>query len=234
LVLSGPNVKLATVEPGTVFKRYIGKTDSYEDINIVESQKGEGFDQLEGCLAAIDNEEIIKGVILEQNNLIGIISGREKFKLEIKSSQQIDRQSKLAAESTEMEGEPGLNEPYLFITTNIPSAGEPVLGRDNIVHLFGTGFKFDPDTNNMTLSIDGQIIEGKIELTQDGSMKSDIEIPTILPNGKHTIKVLQKTQNIEISASGSFVKETIDDFEEKDREKSFSFVKDDVTELDKS
>jgi dienelactone hydrolase len=84
LVLSGNSreIMMVTVSPGTISTRYINKTKEHNELNIIESEQGEGFDELEGCLAALQNGEIIKGVILKQNEIAGIISGREEFKEE--------------------------------------------------------------------------------------------------------------------------------------------------------
>ena len=53
LVLSGNEIKTITITPGSVFKRYAGKTKEYREANIVESEKGEGFKKLKGCLTAL-------------------------------------------------------------------------------------------------------------------------------------------------------------------------------------
>ena len=49
LILSDGEIKKITVTPGTTFKRYIGKTKDFRELNIVESEQGEGFDGLKGC-----------------------------------------------------------------------------------------------------------------------------------------------------------------------------------------
>ena len=48
LVLSGNEIKTITITPGSVFKRYAGKTKEDREANIVESEKGEGFSELKG------------------------------------------------------------------------------------------------------------------------------------------------------------------------------------------
>ena len=80
-----------TLTPGTVFKRYVGETEVVSELNIVESEQGEGFDGLKGCLAAIEKGEIIKGVILKENQIFGIISGKEEIKeVEDKVVEEVD------------------------------------------------------------------------------------------------------------------------------------------------
>jgi pimeloyl-ACP methyl ester carboxylesterase len=80
LILDGTAVKMVTVTPGTVFKRYTGKTKQYSELNVIESEKGEGFNGLEGCAAALQNEGVIKGIILKEGEIMGILSGKKEFK----------------------------------------------------------------------------------------------------------------------------------------------------------
>jgi hypothetical protein len=80
LVLSNKDqVKRITVTPGTVFERYPGKTQDYRELDIVESENGKGFQGLKGCLAAIENGEVIKAIILKENKIFGIISGQKEY-----------------------------------------------------------------------------------------------------------------------------------------------------------
>lgn len=69
------------------------KTKEHDDLNIIECEKGEGFDELKGCLAALQNGEIIKGIILKQNEVVGVISGKEEFKEE--KAEKNDMQGKI-------------------------------------------------------------------------------------------------------------------------------------------
>jgi hypothetical protein len=80
LILAGNSVKMITVTPGTVYERYTGKTKEYTDLDIIESENGEGFNGLSGCIAALQNNEIIKGIILKEKGIVGILSGKAEFK----------------------------------------------------------------------------------------------------------------------------------------------------------
>ena len=73
------HVKKITVSPGTVFERYPGKVQAYPNLDIVEFKNGEGFEGLKGCLAAIENGEIIKAIVLKGTKIFAIISGQEEF-----------------------------------------------------------------------------------------------------------------------------------------------------------
>lgn len=106
LVLSGNEVKTITVTPHTVFKRYTGRTEEYPELNIVESEKGEGFNELKGCLAALENDEVIKAVILNKNKTIGIISGKQEFK---EAEKDVDRRKRVDGVNPVDEGQHQVN-----------------------------------------------------------------------------------------------------------------------------
>jgi hypothetical protein len=240
LVLSDIEIKRITVTPGTVFKRYIGKTKDYQELNIVESEEGEGFNKLKGCLAAVQNDEIIKGVIQKENKIQGIISGKQEFK-EVEN--KVEGIGIIPGKQEFKEGENKQDDkskgekskvdskvPYIFITTSVPVAGLPVLGSDRVIHVSGTGFKFDPKSrkNHVIVKIDGQVINKTAKLAQDGSIKLQQKIQEGLDYGKHTIDIIQQIQKIQkkkkkivnITASSTFVKAALDDFEEEMEEKT--------------
>lgn len=79
LILKQNEVKRITVTEGTTYKRYPGKSRSLPKLNIVESSNGAGFNGLEGCLAAIQEGQKIKGIVLKENEIFGIICGKEEF-----------------------------------------------------------------------------------------------------------------------------------------------------------
>lgn len=217
LTLSGHEVKALTLTPGTVFERYVGKTKKSNELYITESEKGEGFTGLLGCMAALKNGEIIKGIILKENEIIGVISGKEQFKHEDKNSPPVVTQNISGEESTETASDPESTEPYLFVSTNIPISGEPVVGRDNIIHLFGTGFNFDSGAGYVSIMLDGQLIEKNLKVGQNGNVKAELRLSNMLSDGKHIIKMVQNLQEYEIVAIGSIVKTTIDDFGDEDK-----------------
>ena len=80
LVLKQNEVKTITITPGTVYERYIGETKNHHELDIIESEDGAGFDGLKGCLAALQEGDLIKGIILKENEIFGIISGKQEFK----------------------------------------------------------------------------------------------------------------------------------------------------------
>jgi hypothetical protein len=222
LKLSGNEVERITVTPGTIFKRYIGKTKKdYPELNIVEAEKGDGFEGLEGCLAAVQKGEIIKGIILKQNQnqIVGIISGKEEFKEEEQEEEEEERQVDEGAQGGSGENEPGerrhetnSKQPYLFITTNIPLSGNHVLGNDGIIHVFARNFKFDPNgKNDVMITVDSIPIEQTAKVREDGTIQSQVEVhPNDLSYGKHIVQIIQHLDNEEITAIESFVKASVD------------------------
>ena len=79
IVLSRRKVKKVTVSPGTIFKRYRGETQEYHKIDIKESKRGMGFKGMKGVIAAIQKGEVVKALIIKENELFGIISGQQEF-----------------------------------------------------------------------------------------------------------------------------------------------------------
>ena len=224
LILSGRKIKKISVTPGSTFKRYLGKTIDYSELSIVESEQGEGFDGLKGCLAAIHNGEIIKGVILKENELFGIISGKREFKEQ--ENKSVEEEVKIITTEGDFknrENEPDYKfkdkkrrirskNPYLFIRTSIRIMGTRVVGMDGIISLFATGFKFIPKTNShVKIMIGSQVINKKVRVMQNGNVESQIRIPKELTNGEHIVKIVQKINRKVITASGSIVKASIDD-----------------------
>jgi hypothetical protein len=232
LILSGAEMEKISITPGTTFKRYIGNTKDYRELNIVESEQGEGFDGLKGGLAAIENGEIIKGVILKENQIVGIISGKGEFKEEEEEENKVIEQdlgitSGKGEFKEEVKNKPhykskgkdsnigSKQQPYLFINTSFPIMGIPVLGTDGVLNLFAKGFKFVPRRNNyVKIMIDSRVINQSAKVTQDGNVKAQLKVSGELFYGEHIVKVVQKVNRKSIIASGGFVKAATDDIAE--------------------
>jgi hypothetical protein len=233
LLLAGAEIRKITVTPGTTFKRYIGNTKDYRELTIVESEQGEGFDGLKGAPAAVKNEEIIKGVILKENQIIGIISGKGEFKEEEVEEEEENKvvqedlgiisgkgdfkeaKSKPRYKSKGKDSNVGSKEPYLFIRTSVPIMGTSVLGRDSVINLFAKGFKLIPRKNNyVKIMIDSQVINQSAKVLQDGTVRAQLKVSEELFYGEHIVKVMQRANRKSITASGTFVKAAIDDFDE--------------------
>ena len=160
IFLSGAEIKKLSVTTGTIFKRFIGKTKDFRELNIVESEQGVGFNELKGCLTVIENGEIIKGIILKENQMIGIISGKEEFnEVEdevVKEGMAVsfskrkfnEVENKLSSKSRGKQINIGSKKPYLFIKPSIPIMGTHVLGNDGLINLFAKGFRFKSKADN--------------------------------------------------------------------------------------
>jgi len=226
LILSGTEIKKISVTPGTTFKRFLRRSEDYCELNIVENEQGgEGFNDLKGGLATLSKGEIIKGVILKENQLIGIITGQEEFKDEenkefedgniTPDEAEFTHVRSVGHESKAKKTDTGSKNPYLFIRTSIPIMGTRVVGRDGITNLFATGFKFKSNANNhVKIMIDSQVISKKVKVMQNGNVEYQLRIPTDLLYGEHTVKIVQKVNRKSITASGSIVKAAIDDIDE--------------------
>jgi hypothetical protein len=205
LILEAVEVKKITVTPGSISKRYLGETKNYNKLNVIEDQQGVGFNGLNGCLDSLQRGEIIKGIFLKENEIIGIITGKEEFTSFTNTPDPNEPQPS--------ERHPESDEPYLFIGTNLPVSGTEVLGSDGIIHIFATGFRFDPNerNNNAIVTIDEKIVNQTAKIMQDGTVKAEVKVSEGLSNGKHVIKLIQQTDNERIFASATFIKANIDD-----------------------
>jgi len=225
LVISDAEVKMITVTPGTDFRRYTGISEEYHDLNIVESEKGEGFDKLEGCIAALKNDGVIKGVVLKENKIIGILSGKDVNSVKNMESGTENQQFKGASDqlidkSMGEDNSDSSTQPYLFVSTTIPMSGESVIGNEGIINIFARGFKFDPQGNNeVTITIDEMVRDVKDKVSIEGTVVSQLRVTTneLLP-GKHTIQVKQEILNNELVAEGSFIRTAMDDSKDKSGE----------------
>jgi hypothetical protein len=225
LILSGAKIMKISVSPGTNFKRYLGKIKDFHELNIVESEQGEGFDGLKGCLAAIDNGEIIEGIVLKENEIFGIISGKEEFKEEKNKVDQVDFIGPKEEDLKEGKNDPDYKskgkdksivskKPYLFISTSIPIMGTSVVGSDGIIKLFAKGFKFVPKRNNdVKIMIDSEVIDKSAKVTQGGNVRSQLKVSKELSYGHHIVKIVQKVNRKSITASERFVKAVIDEID---------------------
>ncbi len=215
LVLTGNKVKRITVSPGTIYRRYTGNTINNSKLNIIESEQGEGFSELQGCLAVIQDGGIVKGIMLKENEVIGIISGKQEFtEVAIRPDNTSDD---ILKEPDSNQWAP--NQPYLFITTSMPVMGTCILGNEGVIHIFATGFKFDPNAHNSVMTkIDEQLINQTINIIQDGTVRSQLKVPEDLSYGQHIVQVIQNVDDEEIKASSTFVKATIENFDENIQE----------------
>ena len=62
--------------------------------------------------------------------------------------------------------------------------------------------------------INSQVIDKSARVTQDGNVRSQIKVSKELSYGQHTVKIVQKVNRKNITASESFVKGVIDDTDE--------------------
>ena len=197
LELSQLNIKSITVTPETKVLRYPGNTINQFQLNISESQNSQGFNGLKGPLAAIENGEIIKAVILKEGEIFGIISGKEQFTNPKRNNNEGDNQGdNLELDDDERSSEdfkPVFDNPYLFLSSDIPISGKVVLGSKGTIHIFAQGFKTDPNSSrNILVIVDEKMINQNVQINQDGQIDSELKLPHELEHGEHTIRLVQK------------------------------------------
>ena len=200
LVLTENKVKTITVTPGSIYRRYTGNTMDNLKLNIVESEQGEGFNGLEGCLAVVREGGIIKGIMLKDNEVIGIISGKQEFTDIAINPDNISENILREPDSNQLEPSP-----YLLISTSIPITGTSVLGNDGTIHIIARGFKFNPIGDNFVkIKFDGRLIKRTFKIMQDGTVNSQLKAPEDLSMGRHMIQVIQEIDGQELIASQYF------------------------------
>ena len=62
--------------------------------------------------------------------------------------------------------------------------------------------------------IDEKTVNQTSKVMQDETVRSEVKVTDELSDGEHTVKVIQRTANQMISASATFIKANIDDFDE--------------------
>jgi hypothetical protein len=223
LELSQRNIKSITITPGTNFLRYPGNSVNEIRLNINTSQKGQGFNGLKGPLAAIQNGEIIKALILKDDEIFGIISGKQQFTNSKRNNRDGDNQRDNLEEEDDArtsvdDFKPDFDTPYIFLSSDIPMSGKVILGSKGIIHIFARGFKTDDtSSHNINIIVDEKIVSQNLQIDKNGTINSPLKLPDELERGEHTIKLVQKIDDNEIAATSTFVKANLDDFDEEQR-----------------
>jgi len=85
--------------------------------------------------------------------------------------------------------------------------------------LLAKGFKFYPKRNNQVrIIIDSQVVHKYLKVLQNGNVRSRLKVPRELAHGNHVIKIVQKLNHKDITATGSFVKAVMDEDEVDENE----------------
>lgn len=189
-----------TVTPGTSFVRY-GSPRRAADVSIVVSAEGSGFRDIAG--------QKVVGVAFRGGKLAGLITSAKTLSPQPNEPAPKPAAIRPPAAATTAQA------PYLFVTTELPMTGLPVLGSNGIVHLRATGFA--PAREGVPqpdVMIDGMRSDSKqAYVDEKGVFVADIKVPDQLPYGVHRIEVVQKTPRAALRAFSQFVKAAIDDFE---------------------
>ena len=199
LELSQLNIKSITVTPGTNSLRYPGNTINRVQLNISESQNGQGFNGLRSAFAAIENGEIIKAIILKEDEIFGTIFRNNLFTNPKRNNNEGDHQG----DNLEFEDDEGTSEedfkpifdnPYIYLSSDISISGKVILGSKGTIHIFARGFKTDSAYSNIIVIVDDKRINQNLQIDQDGTIHSELKLPDELEQGEHTIKLISKNR----------------------------------------
>lgn len=217
LSLIGNRLKRVTVTPGTDYRRYIG-TDSAAPapVTIEESSKGIGFRGLKGCLAALDEEGVIKGIVLEGERVFGVISGKKEFAERPPDDQPAPARPRRTATAKRSDRTTASPRPYVFITTTLPMAGQSVLGEDRTIHVLARGFvRHSRSIAPPTISVDGNVLDQTPTVSSDGTMRTSLTVTGKLASGEHTLAISQEVRGRRRVATSTFVMATADHLDKR-------------------
>ncbi len=203
-----------TVTPGSTYKRYVGPLVVAPTLfPIVESEHGIGFDGLLGAQAALQSGQKINFVVLEQGQFIGLMSSSMQF-LDDEFDpppypQPQQNETGVNPPQQEMPNEPST--PYLYLWTDLPMPGLPVIGADNLLLLRVAGVPANTLPDRFEIAVDGVVVSrgaiGKLER---------VRVNEELQTGEHIVEVIFRNalQGQDFVMQSSFVKATLDQIDE--------------------
>jgi hypothetical protein len=210
--VDGRRIARVSVTPGTSFRRFIGHLvgPDFPAVEVVESEEGLGFTDVDGARAALEAGEVVKGVLLREGSAWAILSGETEFADDAVESEV--RDSRIVDEM-EIERVDDVKTPYVTLSTSLPIAGIPVVGADR--RLFVRLRGFEGDEAALVVTIDGAVVEG-LELVrhEEGEVTIIAAIPEALPTGSHVVELTDRAES-QVMARALFVTATMDDFEEE-------------------
>ena len=212
IILSGNVVREITVTPGTRFVRYPGSRRRGAEVAIIASAEGAGFGELAGPDSAAQK---VVGVALRGGKPTAFVfSETELMPL---PNEPAPRPATGRAPAVAVAAAP---RPYLILSTELPTAGLPVLAKDGLLHV--RAIDFAPEQTGARqprLAIDGMPVDAKTYLDEKGALIVTIKVPDALPYGAHRIEVTQETPRGTLRASATFVKATIDEFGNREQQR---------------
>jgi hypothetical protein len=198
------------VTPSATYRRYAPSGAPRDELRINESTEGAGFaEEIFALRAASDEEEVVRGVVLVDEELVGIITGEGEWTADdIDVDEEEPREERIGASIPAEEPRQLQNQPYLILSTNEISAGPPVIAPDNVLHVFAA--RFDPTAEDVHVTLDGERNGLTLRIDKDGTVRSELHVPEDLDVGLHEVGLGQPAGNGTFTATDRFLKARID------------------------
>jgi photosystem II stability/assembly factor-like uncharacterized protein len=200
-------IELITISPGSNFVRYLDKSDDSPALPVKENDQGIGFDDEIAAQAALKNNEVVNGIVMQNGRLQAIVSSASDFiRLGFAQVPSVVKRNEPPSEVVDKTNPPfhaieglwkkrprsNLTGPQLVVTTSIPSASLPILGSDGILWLWAAGMK--PNSEfigaQLAVSVDDRIVNKDMRFGYDGIMSTKIRMPESLDYGTHRVALV--------------------------------------------
>ena len=195
VTVSNNAVKAISLTPRSIYRYYSGNGDLPA---IIESKDGTGFKEDNAAQFALKHNEVITGVILKNNQLVGYLTNKAEF---------VADQKPLAPETVAgvSSDKPRTGLPYLSLTTD-SSIGPGLVETHGLVSLLGREFR----PGVMQLRLDGKLL-AKINSDKDGHFNYLLEVDEKLSYDQHRVEAVQEAQGSQRTAMALFTKIRIED-----------------------
>jgi hypothetical protein len=200
----GERVTAIRVTPGSRWVRYTPQGVDRPRIAVLENTDISGTRTLARQLR-VSRSTWVTGLVLEEG----------RMRASLTSPRALVREDPMPFGASGLWQWDGAQEPtYLFVTTNLPGSGLPVVGEDGLLHVRALGFARDNGgVATVLVEIDGTAIQPDSVAASDRGLMLTARVPANLPPGEHRVRVLQRGGGINHEAAATFVTAVFDQVE---------------------
>jgi hypothetical protein len=199
-------VRAITVTIGTRWQRFLGKAEptDYKPLTVVESKRGRGFGDLHGFRAAVEKGEVIKGLILQEGNLWGLLSGQREFRSRTSAARHKPTPQMTAVTQETWRRTRAATGPYIILSTGLPTPGLPVVGPDGLLRVIAHDLSTEQGAV-IKIRIDGKPMRARrARVHKDGTMITSLMLPESWASAIHVLELEQKVGGRRRIASAQF------------------------------
>jgi hypothetical protein len=220
IVLEGDRIETITIAPGTRLMRYRGgrATRAVDQVEIVESDRGWGFDSVPAAFAATKRGDVVTGVIMESGRIWGVLSAHEQFVSPRRPSMRKRPADKDHGREEPEEAKPrGRRRPgglHVMASTTMSMPGLPVVGPDGVLYVVVRDESTERSPE-LEFRMDGEPAESvRTETREDGASVVSLAVPDSLPKGQHVLDVVGRSGKKPTRARVMFVTAWTDEGDE--------------------